>query len=307
MMNENVTDYTSEGTTYSRFQPPPPDPGAEPLMLQLIVGLCGSFSALGNFLIVVAIAIGRHNMTTTYKLVANLALSDCVTGCSHLGVVAILTNRSIVQSDFLCSVMHASFLFCTSASVNALLLVTIDRYLIIVWPLSYQHVTSFPKFEIAMCLGWMLAIVFAILPVVNIFGRKTLIQICKLGNIFTKEYIIFIFCVTYVVPLALMLIMYIRIGIIAKKHKTLIASLQVTASPRVQGNSQQCSSSTIDAGSSTETLSSDNNTLIKHKARSKEQWKATKTIFIVLGYFVLSWLPFYVCMLIRTIQGTTPG
>ena len=185
--------------------------------------------------------------------------------------------------------MYSLLLFSTSASVNSLLLVTIDRYLIIVWPLRYEQITSFAKGEFSAAVGWILAFLFAFFPVSNIFGRKPLMDTCSLGNIFTKEYILFIFCVTYLIPLTIMMMLYMKIAMIARKHKKQISSLQVAGAMAIQEENSNRDMTTVD-----------NNSLIQQKARSKEQWKATKTISIVLGYFIFSWLPFYTCVLLTS-------
>ena len=173
--------------------------------------MLGSCTVLGNIIALVAIITQRETMTRAYTLLANLAVADCFSGCVMLGFTGILSDKSIVQSDVFCSLTYALMVFATGASANALLLVTTDRYLIIVWPLSYLHITSFPKYEILIALEWIVAFLFASFPVVNIFGRLHLTDICSFGGIFTPGYIAFTFSMTYAIPLIIMLLMYSKI------------------------------------------------------------------------------------------------
>ena len=270
----------------------------ESIFFQIFSGFLGSFAVLGNLTAILAIISQSHKITRAYKLIANLALSDCFTGCVILLFTVILTDKSLVQNNFLCSLVYSLLLFSTSASVNSLLLVTIDRYLIIVWPLRYEQITSFAKGEFIAAVGWTLAFLFAFFPVSNIFGRKQLTDTCSLGNIFTKEYILFMFSVTYLIPLTIMMILYMTIAMIARKHRKQISSLQVAGPMVNQEENEETTNRTQNVNRSRATV--DSNSLIRQKARSKEQWKATKTIFIVLGYFIFSWLPFYICMLLTS-------
>ena len=272
----------------------------ESIFFQIFSGFLGSFAVLGNLTAILAIISQSHKITRAHKLIANLALSDCFTGCVILLFTIILTDKSFVQNNFLCSLVYSLLLFSTSASVNSLLLVTIDRYLIIVWPLRYEQITSLAKGEFMAAAGWMIAFLFALFPVSNVFGRKQLTDTCSLGNIFTKEYILFMFSVTYLIPLTIMMILYMTIAMIARKHRKQISSLQV-AGPMVHVNqeeNEENANRTQNVNRDRATV--DSNYLIQQKARSKEQWKATKTIFIVLGYFIFSWLPFYICMLLTS-------
>ena len=267
-------------------------------------GFLGSSAVLGNLAAVFTILSQSHKFTRTYKLIANLALSDCTTGCIILLFTVILTDKSIVQNDFLCSLIYSLLLFSTSASVNALLLITIDRFSIIVWPLRYKEITSCAKGEITVVAGWMMAFMFAFLPIPNIFGRKHLgNNTCSLGKIFTNQYILLMFSVTYIIPSVIMIILYIKIAMIARKHRQQIWLLHITD---VSANEDQSTRVAKIDGSEAVTAGA-SNYIIQQKARSKEQWKATKTIFIILGYFIFSWLPFYICMLVLSLIQLNEG
>ena len=298
-MIENSTDLSLNDTlTEKQFRD-------EPSFSQAGSAMLGSCTVLGNIITLVAILTQRETMTRAFTSIANLAVADYFSGCVMLGFTGILSDKSIVQSDVLCSLTYALMVFATGVSANALLFVTTDRYLIIVWPLSYLRITSFPKYEILIALGWILAFLFASLPVLNIFGRLHLTDICSFGGIFTPGYISFIFSTTYVIPLVVMLLMYVKIATIARKHRKQISSLQVTISSSSQ---ERIAEGVFSVQSeSSRRVVSDGKTLIEQKARSKEQWKASKTIFIVLGYFIFSWLPFYSCMLLAPIINTSAG
>ena len=90
------------------------------------------------------------------------------------------------------------------------------------------------------------------------------------------------------------MILYMKIAMIARKHKKQISSLQVGGAMATEEENRENTNRNLDRATV------DSNSLIQQKARSKEQWKATKTIFIVLGYFIFSWLPFYTCMLLTS-------
>ena len=101
------------------------------------------------------------------------------------------------------------------------------------------------------------------------FGRNKLNQTCMLGAIFTKEYIIFLFSIAYAIPLIIMLIMYTKIGIIARKHRREIASLQIPATqPTPLENNREDNSSNSVLDPNRPVRKSDGPALIKKNARS---------------------------------------
>ena len=281
-MNENVTGEFVNVSSNSILSPY----RNESSFSQVGSAILGSCTVIGNTIALTVILTQQDRITKAYTLMANLALSDCLNGCTMLAFSGILADKSIVQNDILCSVIYALMVFTTSASTNALLIITIDRYLIIVWPLRYFTLTSFPRSELVVAFGWIIALLGASLPVLNIFGRLHLTDICSFGGIFSPGYIALVFSLTYAIPLIAMLLMYLKIGLIAKKHRRQILSLQVTTTSSIQESNGSTSTN--------ETVQ----TSFEQKTRLKEQWKATKTIFIVLGYFIVSWLPFYFCMML---------
>ena len=280
-------------------------PGVEEhISSSILSAIWGTMATVGNVIAVVVIFLQRHSLTRANQLIGNLALSDLVTGCYTLAISGIVSHKAAVQDDLPCVLVYSFMLFGTFASVNALLLVTIDRYLIIVFPLKYKMMTSRPRGEAAIAIGWLVAFVIAFLPTFNIFGRKPLTEICQLFSIVTKEYIICIFVIAYLIPLLVMIMLYVKIAIVAQKHRRQIHSLQVGFS-HTESNHQETGKSTIsnvreEGQSSQGGIRADNSEIIQRKARSREQWKATKTIFIVLGFFVISWVPFYICMILMT-------
>ncbi len=263
----------------------------------VFAGSMGSLAVVLNLLTIAVIVVQRHSLTRANQLIGNLALSDFCTGCAILAFSGVLRDKSVVEDEQACAALYSVLLFGTCASVNALLLVTMDRYLIIVYPLKYEGITSNPRREVAVVIGWLVAIISAFLPALNIFGRKRKTEPCQLSTVLTKQYIIFMLFVAYLIPLFVMLMLYLRIAFVARKHQLQIQSLQVaishqpgtTVAPHHEGQSSR--------------REVDNSEIIQQKARSKEQWKATRTIFIVLGYFIISWVPFYILMILMSMGG----
>ncbi len=282
--------------------------GKEPLSVVLSAIFIGSFSILGNIIALSAIFLQRHRVTQTYRLIANLALSDLFIGIVMLSFTAVVMDKSVVQQETLCAWTYSSLLFCTFASVNALLLITIDRFLIIVHPLRYQELTATPRGPIAVAAAWVSAATLSLLPALNIFGRETLPPTvdCQLFSILTRAYIVFVLFTAYALPLSVMLLLYFKIALVAKKHREQIHALHVSRTTR---DTDDTATAVAPGGATSDprpvAAEPNSNELIESKARSKEQWKATRTIFIVLGYFIVSWLPFYTCMILMSLYGNS--
>ena len=115
--------------------------------------------------------------------------------------------------------MFYSILIGTSAaSVLALLLITVDRYIIITYSLQYDVIVTPLTMAIMITTGWICAAMVTILPLAGI-GAKHSSEICEMQTVLTSEFMLVLFFVSYLIPVLLMLLMYTKIAFIAKKHR----------------------------------------------------------------------------------------
>ena len=82
---------------------------------KITAGTMGTFSIFENVIAILAIVMKRHTMSRACRLVANLALSDCLTGVEIIGFIPVLTFKSLLRNELACSRVYAFLLFCSCA------------------------------------------------------------------------------------------------------------------------------------------------------------------------------------------------
>ena len=105
-----------------------------------------------------------------------------------------------------------------TASVLALLLITVDRYIIISYSLQYDVIVTHVTMATMIAIGWICAAMVTILPLAGI-GAKHSSELCEMDTVLTHDFMLVLFFVSYLIPVLLMLMLYTKIAFIAKKHR----------------------------------------------------------------------------------------
>ncbi|XP_030637512.1 trace amine-associated receptor 4-like [Chanos chanos] len=232
----------------------------------------------GNLLVIISVSHFKQLHSPTNFIILSLAVVDCCLGCF---VMPFSMVRSIEGCWYLgkhfCKV-HSSLdmMFCTT-SILHLCLVSIDRYWAICHPLQYR--TAVPISKVIMCIGiiWLFAFVFGfgvVFSEVNKVGLEALILMSScVGScalFFNKEWGIIASLVAFFIPGVVMTCLYIKIFHVARKHVRVISNRVATVSFHE----------------------------LKNQASEQRERKAAKTLAIVMGVFLLCWLPFFITTVI---------
>ena len=121
------------------------------------IALIGS---MGNFLTLFVIIRHRPLHDITGKFLANLAVADL------MPLIAISAfHNSWIFGDTLCYISGVTnSLFCI-ASMLTLSAISLDRWLVIVYPLRHQSLLTFRRARLVLMYIWVQALVVAIFPV----------------------------------------------------------------------------------------------------------------------------------------------
>jgi len=130
-------------------------------------------AGLGNLLTIIATFQNPNLRTCTNILICNLAVSDFIIATCSLPL-QIYGVMKIHQSLWLCrcKVILAVFLF-TLSNTN-LVLISLDRFLGVNWPLQYKTRSSTFKLKIAIAFSWLFSLVLGGFPFVVVGDKKQL-------------------------------------------------------------------------------------------------------------------------------------
>lgn len=270
--------------------------------LGLVLGAFIVFAIAGNILVILSVVCNRHLRTPTNYFIINLAIADLLLSTTVLPVSATLEILNYwVFGRIFCDIWAAVDVLCCTASIMSLCVISIDRYIGVSHPLQYPGIVTEKRALLAMLGVWALSVVISIGP---LFGWKQPPSpddsVCPI----TEEpfYALFSSLGSFYIPLVVILAMYCRVYIVAKRTtKNLEAgvmrermnsselTLRIHKGSQVQ---EEPSNSAAGKGRAHQARSSLTVKLLKF---SREK-KAAKTLGVVVGMFTLCWLPFFLAL-----------
>lgn len=217
----------------------------------------------GNTLICIASVKFSYAQSYSEKFIFSLALSDIFVAALVLpfDIIYWIAFPRWPLGGVVCSLWNSFFFLFLTASVLNLTSISIDRYLAVVYPLRYQvwMTPTLNKFMIA-CV-WVYSLGIAILIFLLLEPPNDGTYSFDLNPYFHG----FLLIGNVFVPFVIMIILYSKIYIIAKRHA------------RRAGNAMSSTSNTTSSRS--------------HRRFAREV-KLAKTLGIVVLFFVICWLPF---------------
>ncbi|XP_056146588.1 adrenoceptor alpha 1Aa [Lampris incognitus] len=272
------------------------------VVLGLVLGTIILFGVVGNILVILSVVCHRHLRTVTNYFIVNLAVADLLLSSTVLPFSAIfeILDRWVFGRVF-CNVWAAVDVLCCTASIMSLCVISVDRYIGVSYPLRYPAIVTEQRALLAVVLLWMLSIIISIGP---LFGWKEPApedeSICKI----TEEpgYAIFSAVGSFYLPLAIILVMYCRVYVVAHRESQGLKEGQKT-----EKSDSECVTLRIHRGntvvSEDEALRTRTHFALRLLKFSREK-KAAKTLGIVVGCFILCWLPFFLVLPIGAIFPT---
>ncbi|XP_041667551.1 alpha-1A adrenergic receptor [Cheilinus undulatus] len=279
---------------------------AKAVLLGMLLVVFVVFGVLGNILVILSVLFHHHWRSVTHYFIANLAAADLLLSSAVLPFSA--TSEALGRWVFgrsFCSVWAALDVLCCTASILSLCVISIDRYLAVSYPLRYPAMATGRRGLTAVAALWGLSAAISVGP---LFGWKEPEPedetVCRI----TEEpgYALFSALGSFYIPLAIILAMYCRVYTVAKRETQTLRKGSEGGGVETEGVTLR-----IHRGHTTQTEKQDNKegeerhkhttfSLPKMLKFSREE-KAAKTLGIVVGCFILCWLPFFLVLPIGSI------
>ncbi|KAJ0003073.1 hypothetical protein NQD34_008222 [Periophthalmus magnuspinnatus] len=269
--------------------------------LGLVLGAFIVFAIAGNILVILSVVCNRHLRTPTNYFIINLAIADLLLGTMVLPVSATLEILDYwVFGRVFCDIWAALDVLCCTASIMSLCVISIDRYIGVSHPLQYPGIVTERRALLAMLGVWVLSIVISIGP---LLGWKQPPSPLDTVCLITEEpfYALFSSLGSFYFPLVVILAMYCRVYIVAKRTtKNLEAGVM-----RERMNSSELTLRIHKGAQVNDEPGASTGKGRAHQARSSltvkllkfsREKKAAKTLGVVVGMFTLCWLPFFVAL-----------
>ncbi|XP_036972176.1 alpha-1A adrenergic receptor isoform X2 [Acanthopagrus latus] len=274
------------------------------VVLGMVLLLFVVFGVLGNILVILSVLFHHHWRSVTHYFIANLAAADLLLSSAVLPFSA--TSEALGRWVFgrsFCSVWAALDVLCCTASILSLCVISIDRYLAVSYPLRYPAMATGRRGLTAVAALWGLSAAISVGP---LFGWREPEPedetVCRI----TEEpgYALFSALGSFYIPLAIILAMYCRVYTVAKRETKTLRKGSKGDGVETEGVILR-----IHRGNASQTGKQEEATA-RHKRTtfslpkllkfSREE-KAAKTLGIVVGCFILCWLPFFLVLPIGSI------
>ncbi|XP_075715988.1 alpha-1B adrenergic receptor [Rhinoderma darwinii] len=268
------------------------------MLLGFTLGAFISVAIVGNIMVIISVVTNRQLRIPTNYLIVNLAIADLFLSTTVLPFSATLEIANYwVFGRIFCDVWAAMDVLCCTASIFSLCAISIDRYIGVRYSLQYPTIVTRKRVLLALLGVWILSIVISIGPLLG-WKQQTVTDeaVCDITT--EPFYAIFSSLTSFYIPLIVILVMYCRVYVVAKRitknleagvMKERMDSKELTlrihcrnmndGSPNSKSNNQQPRSSLA----------------LKILKFSREK-KAAKTLGIVVGLFILCWLPFFTAL-----------
>lgn len=247
----------------------------------------------GNCMVCAAIFSYRRLRTVTNYFIVSLAVSDLlVAGLSmpfriHHTLHEMCWDLGIGVCQFWIFVD----LLCSCASICNLSVVSVDRFLALSHPLTYPSIMTKKRSLVVILLVWLYSVIIAALSFTGPWDPKGGMQDKPACLKHDKYYYTFAIIVSFFLPMVILVINYSLVFRVAFVQARKLRILSCTAL-----ETNESSDITNHNGAGRQSVVSIGRIERRRRKSIIRELKATKTLAIVVGTFILCWLPFFIIM-----------
>ncbi|XP_029905633.1 trace amine-associated receptor 13c-like [Myripristis murdjan] len=219
-----------------------------------------------NMLVIISISHFRQLHTPTNVLLLSLAVSDVLVGLLVMPVEISTLHSCWFLGKLMCVLYYFMSFILTSASVGSMVLISIDRYVAICYPLRYSSMVTPSRAKICVSLCWICSVLYN-----GIILKEHLSQPDMFNSCYTECAVIISYIsgavdlvFTFFGPVTVIIALYMRVFVAAVSQARAMRS-QIAA---------------LKSGNVTVTA-------------KKSELRAATTLGIVLLVFILCLCPYY--------------
>ena len=177
----------------------------------------GALAVVGNALVICIIAARRRLHTVANCFVMSLAVADFCIGVYSVSY-SIACNAETVcehRPDFF---VVGEFFFISS--ITSLSVMTVDRWVAIVWPLKYINSMTKRCVTLLVSMAWICPLILLFIPLTWVFSDDNIVN-----TSLWKGYVLFLLIAIDLVPCLILLVTTSHIFYIVRKHSRQAAVL----------------------------------------------------------------------------------
>ncbi|XP_076461477.1 octopamine receptor beta-2R-like [Babylonia areolata] len=290
----------------------PAPPGGEGVTGMVVVGVRGTVMAciilgavLGNLLVIGSVVrFERLRGVVTNMFIVSLASADLL-----VAILVMPFSASVELSGrwmfgrVMCDFFNANDVLFSTASILHLCCISMDRYLAILHPLQYPLKMTRRRVVLMLVTTWVSSILISYIPVYSqLYTTEQHFRALEQDPqscvfIVNKVYAGVSSSVSFWIPCCIMVFVYAKIFQEARKQEKFVQSnamyMHYSHHPYA----------TTDPGDAKGQLARDREVQRSERKRMKREHKAAKTLGIIMGAFILCFLPFFTWYVVSTMCG----
>ncbi|KAM3823317.1 5-hydroxytryptamine receptor 5A [Vipera latastei] len=271
------------------------------VLILTLLAMLGVATFLWNLLVLATILRVRTFHRVPHNLVASMAISDVMVAAlvMPLSLMYELSGHRWRLGRLLCQIWVSCDVLCCTASIWNVTAIALDRYWSITRHLEYTLKTRRRISNIMIALTWLLSAIISLAPLLFGWGETYSEGNAECQVSREPSYTVFSTCGAFYVPLCVVLFVYWKIYKAAKfrigSRKSNSISPITPGALEVKEDSQH-PQMVFTARHATVTFQTDGDTWREQKER-----RAALMVGILIGVFVLCWIPFFITELISSL------
>ncbi|XP_029932014.1 trace amine-associated receptor 13c-like [Myripristis murdjan] len=240
---------------------------SEALVLYTLLSTIALLTVALNLLVIISISHFRQLHTPTNLLLLSLAVSDLLVGILVMPIEAIrFIETCWVLGQLMCALSYIVGFILTSASVGNMVLISVDRYIAICYPLLYPSKITQSRVKVSVCLCWACSVLYNGIILKGHLQQPDRHNSCYGECVVVIDYVSgtvdLVF--TFITPCTVIIVLYMRVFVVAVSQARAMQSHVATVMPRK----------------------------VTVTAKTSEK-KAARTLGIVILVFLLCFCPYY--------------
>lgn len=228
------------------------------VLLYSFLVLLSVVTICGNMLVILSVICFKQLQSPTNYLILSLALADLLVGILvHPLSMAFSLSSCIYHEELFCKIRASFDISLSSCSILHLCCISVDRYYAVCRPLTYESKITNSVVVVMILTSWVVSVLIGISILIGGLNNEQCEEQCFI-DILLENTVGPVF--SFYLPVIIMLCIYLKIFLVAQRHVRSIRNTTALADV------------------------------------SKMQSKATKTLAVVLGAFLLCWTPFFLCI-----------
>uniref|UniRef100_A0A8C5L2G0 5-hydroxytryptamine receptor 1B n=1 Tax=Jaculus jaculus TaxID=51337 RepID=A0A8C5L2G0_JACJA len=287
------------------------------VLLVALLALITLATTLSNAFVIATVHRTRKLHTPANYLIASLAVTDLLVSILVMPISTMYTvTGRWTLGQVVCDFWLSSDITCCTASIMHLCVIALDRYWAITDAVEYSAKRTPKRAAVMIALVWVFSISISLPP---FFWRQDKAEMGCFVNTDHVLYTVYSTVGAFYLPTLLLIALYGRIYVEARSRilkqtpsrtgKRLTRAQLITDSPGSTSSVTSINSRAPDVSSESGSPVYMNQVKVrvsdalleKKKLMAARERKATKTLGIILGAFIVCWLPFFIISLVMPI------